>query len=106
MFGFKKKSNEVMVVGQKKKKNLFKRAYAAMMAACMIAGSSAISVSAAEEGASVSSITSESVSTVTTTMGSIWNMITGNAYLSFAVGVSVILAVIMIFKRLIGASRR
>lgn len=106
MFGLKKKkSNEVMVVGLKKKKNLFKRAYAAMMAACMIAGSSAISVSAAETS-DVSSITSDTVSTVTTTMSSIWTMITGNAYLSFAVGVSVILAVIMIFKRLIGASRR
>ena len=38
MFGLKKKSNEVMVVGQKKKKNLFKRAYVAMMASSLIVG--------------------------------------------------------------------
>ena len=61
------------------------------------------------EGGDVSAmaeIINGTLAQVTAALGTLWSAIIGNAFLSFSVGVSAITAVIMLFKRLVGASRR
>lgn len=111
MFNFMKKNNsETTDLAVKQPKKNGKQLVAKFLAAAMILSCVPTNIAgayAAEEGSSsLSGIVSEGTTVVTSVMGTIWTFITGNAYTSFAVAVSVICAVIMIFKRLIGAARR
>lgn len=103
MFKFMKKNADDQA-SKVSKRNAKKLAAVAFALACV--PQQIICASAAEGDGSLSTIVSDGTTVVTTVMGTIWTFITGNAYTSFAVAVSVICAVIMIFKRLVGAARR
>ena len=101
----RKKCNDQSV--GKKKRNSLSKMFAFSLCLCVMTATPVLSASAAEgEAATISTITSDGVTTVTSTLTSVWTFITSNPYLSFSVSVSVILAVVMIFKRLVGVARR
>lgn len=104
----KKNNSETTDLAVKQPKKNSKQLVAKFLAAAMILSCVPTNIAGAyaAEESSLSGIVSEGTSVVTSVMGTIWTFITGNAYTSFAVAVSVICAVIMIFKRLIGAARR
>lgn len=98
MFKFKKNEKK------NKKNSIASKLFAAAMILSLMPYQ--VQGASAAEGTGIDGIVTSTTSTVTSVMGELWTMISGNAYLSFGVGVSIIAGVIMLFKRLIGASRR
>ncbi|MBQ9981756.1 MAG: hypothetical protein IJP18_04230 [Oscillospiraceae bacterium] len=113
MLFFKKKNKkndvtevecEVVQNQKKKKKSSLSKIMAFSMALSLCSAMPAVSASA--EGTDAGLSVTTDLTTMTDTITSLWTFITGNPYLSFSVSVAVVCAVIMIFKRLIGAVRR
>lgn len=114
MLFFKKKNKkndvtevecEVVQNQKKKKKSSLSKIMAFSMALSLCSAMPAVSASAEGTADAGLSVTTD-LTTMTDTITSLWTFITGNPYLSFSVSVAVVCAVIMIFKRLIGAVRR
>lgn len=101
MFNLKKK-NDASETSIKKKFGKKKILMSALAFACI---PNSVFVCSAAEG-DLASVVTSGTTVVTSVMTTIWTFITGNEYLAFSVAVSVIAAVIMLFKRMVGASRR
>lgn len=99
---FKKNEKEstALTVSKKRKRGRF-LAFALALCCMPIP---AYNVSAAEGG--IDSIVTNAATTTTSVITTLWGAITGNEYLSFCVGISCVLMVVLVLKRLVGAAKR